>query len=127
MATEARTIADVLQDIVGNVQEIVRSEMRLAKGELQDQLSKVKAAAPLLLITIGAALLAGFFLAWAALYALVLVLPMWAAALVVALALGSVGIIAMTMGLSALMPLRPPVQTINSVKENMQWAKQQVK
>lgn len=127
MATGARSIADVLQDIVGNVQEIVRSELRLAKSELQDQLIKVKAAAPLLLVAIGAALLAAFFLAWTAFYALALVLPMWAAALVVAVALGLIGIIAMTMGLGALSRVRPPEQTINSVKENVQWAKQQVK
>jgi uncharacterized membrane protein YqjE len=127
MATGARSIADVLQDIVGNVQEIVRSELRLAKSELRDQLVKVKAAAPLLLIGIGAALLAAFFLAWTAFYALALVIPMWAAALVVAVALGLMGIIAMTMGLGALSRVRPPEQTINSVKENVQWAKQQVK
>lgn len=127
MATEARSIADVLQDIVGNVQEIVRSELRLAKSELQDELTKIKAAAPLLLIAVGAALLAGFFLAWTAFYALALVLPMWAAALVVAVTFGLIGVIAMTAGMGVLLRVRPPEQTINSVKENVQWAKQQVK
>lgn len=127
MATEARSIANVLQDIVGNVQEIVRSELRLAQSDLQDQLTKVKAAAPLLLMAIGALLLAAFFLAWTAIYALALAMPMWAAALVVAATLGLIGIIAMTLGLGTLAHVRPPEQTIQRVTENVQWAKQQVK
>jgi Putative Actinobacterial Holin-X, holin superfamily III len=32
-----RSVADVLQDILRNVQEIVRSEVRLAKVEIRDE------------------------------------------------------------------------------------------
>jgi hypothetical protein len=63
MATQERSISDVLQDIVGNIQEIIRSEVRLAKGELRDESIKVKAAAPLLVIGAVGGLLAAFFLA----------------------------------------------------------------
>ena len=44
MATLDRSFADVLQDIVGNMQEIVRSEVRLAKAELSDEARKAKPA-----------------------------------------------------------------------------------
>lgn len=127
MATQERSITDVLQDILRNVQEIVRSEVRLAKSELGDELVKVKASAPLLVVGAVAALLAAFFLAWAAFYALSLIVPMWAAALIVAGVLAVVGGTALSSGVKALQRVHPPQQTIASVKENVQWAKQQVK
>ncbi|MFZ0518283.1 MAG: phage holin family protein [Acidobacteriaceae bacterium] len=127
MATQERSISDVLQDIVGNIQEIIRSEVRLAKGELRDESIKVKAAAPLLVIGAVGGLLAAFFLAWAGFYALSLIVPMWAAALIVAAVLGLVGGLTVSAGMKALHRVNPPQHTIASVKENVQWVKQQVK
>ena len=127
MATQGRSITDVLQDIVGNVQEIVRSEVRLAKIELRDETAKIKASAPSLAVGAVAGLLAAFFLAWAAFYALSLVIPMWAAALVVAGLLASIGGVAASAGVKTLRRVHPPVQTIASVKENVKWVQQQVK
>ena len=37
MAAADRSFSDVLQDIIGNVQEMVRSEVRLAKTEIREQ------------------------------------------------------------------------------------------
>jgi hypothetical protein len=127
MLIQERSISDVLQDIVGNVQDIVLSEVRLAKSELRDEFVKVKAAAPLLVAGSVGGLLAAFFLAWAAFYALSLVLPMWAAALIVAGLLGLLGGLTASAGLKALQKVNPPQHTIASVKENVQWVKQQVK
>lgn len=127
MATQGRSITDVFQDIVGNVQEIVRSEVRLAKSELRDEMAKIKASAPSLVVGAVAGLLATFFLAWAAFYALSIAIPMWAAALVVAGLLAIIAGAAGSAGIKILRRVRPPVQTIASVKENVQWAKQQVK
>ena len=127
MATQERSISDVLQDIVGNIQDIVRSEVRLAKSELRDEFVKVKAAAPLLVAGAVGGLLAAFFLAWAAFAALSLVLPMWAAALIVSGVLGLVGGLMASSGVKALQKVNPRQHTIASVKENVQWVKQQVK
>jgi hypothetical protein len=127
MSAQERSISDVLQDIVGNIQDIVRSEVRLAKSELRDEFVKVKAAAPLLVVGVVGGLLAAFFLAWAALYGLALVLPMWAAALIVAGLLALIGGLTASAGVKALQKVHPPQHTIASVKENVQWAKQQVK
>ena len=127
MAVQERSISDVLQDIVGNIQDIVRSEVRLAKSELRDELAKVKASTPLLAVGAVAGLLAAFFLAWAALYALSLVVAMWASALIVAALLALVAAMTLSAGIKVLRQVHPPEQTIASVKENVQWAKQQVK
>ena len=127
MAVGERSITDVLQDIVGNVQDIVRSEVRLAKGELLDELAKLKAAAPLLIVGAVTGILATLFLMWAAVYALALVLPMWAAVLIVAVLLAIVGGATLSAGMKRLMKIDPPKRTIASMKENVQWAKQQIK
>lgn len=128
MAVAERSLSDVFQDIVGNVQSIVRSEVRLAKSELLDEFVKFKAAAPLLIFGAVASLLAALFLAWTATYALALLLPIWAAALIVAALLGAAGGLTLATGLKRLRLIDPkPERTIASVKENVQWAKQQIK
>lgn len=126
MAVGERSITDVLQDIVGNVQDIVRSEVRLAKSEMVVELTKVKTAAPMLIVGSVASLLAALFLTWTIVYALAFVVPMWAAALIVAALLAIVGGMTATAGLKILKRVNPPERTIASVKENLQWAKQQV-
>ena len=127
MAVQERSITDVLQDIVGNIQDIIRSEVRLAKSEMRDELAKVKASTPLLAVGAVAGLLAAFFLAWTAFYALSLVVAMWASALIVAALLAIVAAMTLSAGIKVLRQVHPPEQTIASVKENVQWAKQQVK
>ena len=44
MPANERSFADVFQDIVRNIQEIVRSEVRLAKTEIRDEAAKAKSA-----------------------------------------------------------------------------------
>lgn len=127
MATGERSISEVLQDIAGDVQDIVRSEVRLAKSEIQAELTKIKTAAPMLIVGGVTALLAALFLVWAAVYALAIVLPMWAAALIVMGLLAIIGGVALSAGLKMLQKVNPPERTVASMKENVQWAKQQVK
>ena len=45
MTTVNRPISAVLHDILGNVQDIVRSEVRLAKVELREEMTKSRSAA----------------------------------------------------------------------------------
>lgn len=78
-----RSLASVLQNIVRNVQEIVRLEISLAKSEIRQEIGNVKSA--VVLSVAGAVLLflSSFFLLEAAYLALTLVAPAWAAALIV--------------------------------------------
>lgn len=127
MAPGERSIAEVFQDIVGNIQNIVRSEVQLAKSELLVELTKLKAAAPLLIFGGVAALLAALFLVWTIVYALAVFVPMWGAALIVTTLLAITGGLTLTAALKRLRKVDPPKRTIATIKENVQWAKQQVK
>lgn len=127
MAIAERSISTVLNDIVGNVQDIVRSEVRLAKTEVTEELSKARAAG--MLVGLGALMLTfgALFLLLAAVYALSTVVPDWAAALIVG---GSVAVIAalcLGLGLKRFKTMRAVPKTAATMKENVEWAKQLTK
>jgi uncharacterized membrane protein YqjE len=127
MATAERPIASVLHDIVGNVQDIVRSEVRLAKTELREELKKSRPAS--VLLGVGALLLlfsVGFMLL-AIVYALSLLMPGWAAALIVGLGVGAIAALCCGLGIARFKTMRAAPKTTASVKENVEWAKQLTK
>lgn len=123
MASVERPISAVLHDIVGNVQDIVRSEVRLAKTELTEELGKMRSAGVLLGVGV---LLVGFsvlFLLLALVYALSLVVAAWAAALIVGAAIGVIAALCCGVGVKRFKKVRPVPKTTASVKENVEWAK----
>ena len=101
MAVGERSLSVVLQDIIGNVQEIIRSEVRLAKTELRDQASSAKAWAQMLAAGVVTSLFAILFLLLTLVYALADVMPIWAAALSVGAALAIAAAIMLTAGLKS--------------------------
>jgi uncharacterized membrane protein YqjE len=124
MANVDRSISTVLHDIVGNVQEIIRSEVRLAKTEITEELGKLGSAS--MLIGVGALLLtfSALFLLLAIVYALSLVLPAWEAALIVGVSVGVIAALCCGLGLKKFKAVRAAPKATASVKENVQWAKQ---
>ena len=119
-----RSVAAVLHDIVGNVQDIVRSEMRLAKTELKEELGKSRNAG--ILLGVGVLLLAFglVFLLLAAVYALSTVVPDWAAALIVGGGVALIAALCVGLGISKFKTVRAVPKTTTTVKENVEWAKQ---
>ena len=127
MATD-RSVADVLQDILRNVQDILRSEVRLAKTEMRQEATQAAAAALWMTIGVVGLLSAWMFLLWTAVYALSTVLPLWAATLVVAVAVACAGGTVLTAGLRRFTRMKPmPERTIESLQENLEWMKQPTK
>ena len=128
MAAEDRSLSDVLQDAIRNVQEIVRSEVRLAKTEIREEAAKAKF--PTLLLGAGAltAIFAILFLLLMIVYALALVMPSWAAALIVGAALAVVAGVTLSAGIRRFKLIHPtPERTVETIKENVEWAKQHTK
>jgi hypothetical protein len=123
-----RSLSDVFQDIVRNVQEIIRAEISLAKIEVREEASKAISS---LAWTIGGALSGIFgviFILWTAAYALSLIWPMWLATLVVGavLALAAIGLF--FIGIRRLREIHPtPERTVQTIKENVAWVRQSSK
>ncbi len=123
-----RPFSEIVNDIVGHAQEIVRSEIRLAKAEVREEASEALQAGILLGVGAFVALFGVGFLLWCATYALGLVVPMWAATLIVGAVLAIAGGIALSMGLARFRHVQPvPDKTIREVKEDARWLKQQTK
>jgi uncharacterized membrane protein YqjE len=123
-----RSFSELLQGIIHNVQDIVRSEVRLAETEIREE--AIKAKASLLLLGAGAVtgLFAILFLLLMIVSALALIVPNWAAALIVAVALAVVAGVMLAGGVKSFQKLHPtPERTVESIKENIQWARQQTK
>ena len=127
MRSAERPISAVLHDIVGNVQEIVRSEVRLATTEIREEIGKSRAAATLVALGAMMIFLSAVFVLLAIVYALSMVMPAWAAALVVGIVEGLCAALFLVLGIRRFRNVRAMPKTAASVKENVEWAKQLTK
>jgi hypothetical protein len=123
-----RTVADIIQDMVRDIQEIFRSEIRLAKAEVSEKVSHASGAAALFAGAGAAGLLAGMTFVCAVVAFLAMWLAIWLAALIVAIVLGASALVLYAAARSRMKEIDPvPEKTIETVKEDVEWAKQQTK
>jgi uncharacterized membrane protein YqjE len=128
MSVPERPLSSVLQDIVHNIQDIVRSEVRLAKTEVRDELAKTRSASTLVAVGVISGLFCIMFLLLTLFHALGLVRPAWAAALCVAVALAILAGVTVMAGAKRFKTINAAApKTVASLKENVEWAKRQVK
>ncbi|MBV8496105.1 MAG: phage holin family protein [Gammaproteobacteria bacterium] len=120
MQLVGRPFIDTLSDILTNMQQLLRAEIRLVEAEVRGDLARARPAVVLIAAAAGAALLSALFLLLAIVHALRLVLPAWAAALCVAAGLALAAVVAMTLGAKQFRRLSPPVLS-GKVKEGGEW------
>jgi uncharacterized membrane protein YqjE len=121
-----RSMGEVVKDIISNVQEMVRSEVRLARVELREEASHASGAVKLIGIGAGLALLGAAFLLVTVTLLLALVMPAWLATLIVGAVLGISGFVMLQKGRAEFSVPRP-TKTIENVKENVEWMKSQTR
>lgn len=117
-----------VRDIIANIQEIFRSEVRLAKAELKEQAAGAAKAAAFY----AAAGICGLFVValilLACVYALSLWVQPWLAALIVAFAVAAIGGGAFIMARDQSRQVTVvPRETVESIKENVRWAQKRFK
>ena len=124
-----RPLPELLKQLSEQTTRLVRQELELAKAELTQKGKQAGAGAGLF----GAAGAIGF-LALAALttcfiLALDAVMPAWLAALLVVVVYGVVAAVLAMRGRAKVKQATPPVpeQTIETVKEDVEWAKTQMR
>ena len=127
MATSIRSIPEILKDVLTNIQDIVRAEVRLAKAELGEELNEARSGGLLIGVGAVAAIFSALFLLLAGVYVLGRVMPNWAAALIVAAAVGVAAAVTLGLGLKRFKTIQAAPKTAASLKENVSWAKQQTK
>ena len=119
-----RSVPDVLQDIAGNIQNIFRAELQLAKTEIRDEAAKASTSAATVAVGAILAAYALGLLLLALVAALSLHMPMWSAALCVGAFLVVAAILLIHRGLAGMKQITAGTERLlPSVKENVPWAK----
>jgi VIT1/CCC1 family predicted Fe2+/Mn2+ transporter len=124
---EAEGIGGLVSGVVKDLQDLFRAEIQLAKTELKEDAVATGKAAGAMVAGALVGLIGFIFLMLAVTYALALALPMWLSALIVALALIAVAAVLALWGKKEIAATKlGPEQTIATLKEDQQWAKQQI-
>jgi uncharacterized membrane protein YqjE len=124
-----RPIGDLMRQLADETSTLVRQELELAKAEMREKGRKAGPGVGM----VGAAGVVGLLAAGALTAFLILALdgamPNWLAALIVAAVYGAIAAALYFQGREKVKEAGPPVpeQTVESVKEDVEWAKTQSK
>jgi len=122
------TLGDLFTSLTEDLSTLVRQEIALARTETMEKFTTATRSIVMMV--------AGGLIAYAGLIALIMALifllnramPLWVSALIVAIVVIVVGVILLMSGRSALARMSVvPEKTVESMKENTEWAKEQVK
>ena len=125
---EDKSLGELFGELASETSTLVRQEVQLAKMEIMGHVTAGVSGVAFLVIA-GSLAFAGFLaLVASAILALSLILAPWLAALLIGLALLLVGGILMLLAVPRLKKVaEPPKQTIETLKEDAQWMKEQTK
>lgn len=126
---DERSLGDLFGDLARDMGTLVSQEITLARTELTEKASLVGKDVAMLAV--------GGFVAYAGLLAIIaavivlvtqLGVPLWASALIVGTIVAGIGYLLVQRSISALKHQDlAPRQTMQSIKEDTQWAKEQVR
>jgi hypothetical protein len=127
-------LTSLVGGIINDFGDLIRQEIRFARAEIKSDLVKTREAVTLLGIGIGIASVAGLLLVWMLVHLLhwltlpsgttpdAATLPLWACFGIVGAALAVLGGILIQTAVRKFQTFSPlPVQTAETVKENVQW------
>ena len=125
---DERSLGELFGELARETGTLVRQEVELAKTEMTQRATRAGKDVGSLAVG-GAIAYAGFLTLLAALVAgLAIVMPVWLAALIVGVVVAGVGYLLVQRGLTALRSHGlAPRQTIETLKEDVEWAKEQVR
>jgi len=126
-AAKDKSLGELFSDLSRETSNLVRKEVQLAKTELSQNVSRLVKNAAMLAVAGVLVFFAAQALLAAAILALVPVIGPWQAALAVAVALLVFAGILAALGLSSLKKGSiTPQETVRTIREDVQWAKNQM-
>jgi len=126
--TSDPSVADLISGLVTDAQQLVRREIDLAKREVSIEVDKVKQGAVALGAGAGLAIIGTLLLAHMLVYLVQTLtgLSLWVSYLIVGAIFAVGGGILLMQGIKRMQNVDPvPRETIESVKEDIQWIKEQ--
>ena len=127
--TSEPTVAQLLSGLANDARELLRQELALAKHEVRQELRNIILAVTSLGIGIGMAAIGGLLLILMLVHLLhaLTMLPLWACYAIVGGLFTVVGVVLLIIGKKKLAQIHMvPQGTVETMKENAQWIKQQV-
>jgi Flp pilus assembly protein TadB len=123
-----RPLGEIIQDVMRDLGEVVRGEVRLAKAEMGEKVSQASKSG----VLFGGAALCGVMgfaaLVFAAISALTMFVSTWVAALIVGAFLFCVAGVLFVGGRAKLKDVTPvPERTVQTLKDDVEWAKHPTK
>ncbi|OKJ94491.1 hypothetical protein AMK26_32155 [Streptomyces sp. CB03234] len=123
-----RSVGELLSEVTSDVQTLFRQEVELAKAEIREEASKAGKAAGMF----GGAGFAGYmvalFVSLAAMFGLANVMDLGWAALIITAVWAVIAAVLFVMGRSRMREVSPkPEQTVETLKEDAQWARHPTK
>ncbi|MCR6631080.1 MAG: phage holin family protein [Magnetospirillum sp.] len=123
-----RPLTSLFNKLTQDTASLFHQEIRLARAELSDKArqagrgaTEIAIGGVLLLLALGALTAAGIL-------ALALVVQPWLAALIVGVAVGLVGVVVLVRGLDNVRTNNlTPRRTMDSLRDNTRWAKEQIR
>ena len=121
---EDQSFSELLGEVTGDLQTLFRQEVALAKAELREEAVKAGKAAGFLSGATVAGYLAVLLLSFAVVFGLAELIGLGWAALVVAVVWAIVAAVLAVVGRNRMREVSPkPERTIETLKEDAQWAK----
>jgi hypothetical protein len=121
------TLGDLFSSLTGDISTLIRQEVDLARTETTEKLTRATSSV--------ISMVAGGMIAYTGLIALIIavivglsnLMPLWLSALIVGIVVIAIGGIMIASGRSSLANMSVvPEKTVESMKENREWAKEQV-
>lgn len=123
-----RPLTDLVGEIMGDVQRLVRDEVKLARAEITRSIQQVAVGAAAIAIAAALGYLGVLFIGFAVFWAIFLAIPGWAAALAVAVGFFILAGIALFVGYQRLKPSRlAPRETLETLEEDREWLERRVR
>lgn len=127
-AADERSLSELLTEATDDLRQLLRKEIELAKVEVQEQVSRLSKAAIFFTVTGLVAMLAITLLSFAAAWGLAEVMPTGVAFTIVGVVYVAIAGVCFTLGRSRLAQFRAvPEQTVETLKEDVAWAREQMK
>jgi membrane protein implicated in regulation of membrane protease activity len=120
-----RSLSTLLSDLAGETVDLFRQELALFKTELQEKLSRAGIGAAALAAAALIAFSGWLFLLLAAVFAFMIIVPAWAAALIVGvLVLAIAGVLALIGRSRMRADALTPERTLRSLRQDEAWIKE---
>jgi putative superfamily III holin-X len=122
------SVTELVSGLVSDAQQLVRKEIDLAKQEVSIEIGKLRQGAVALGIGAGVAVIGAFLLAQMLVYLLqsALGLSLWVSYLIVGGLFAVIGGILLMQGVNRMKQVDPvPHETIESVRKDVEWIKEQ--